>query len=73
MSDRLARILAACALALSLIGVVLGGYALHLNRQYRDDVRILGETLRALVRPGGVTPERLPLRNPPPVLDPDDR
>ena len=70
--DRLARTLAAVALALALLAVVLGGYAIVLGSQYREDVAALGETLRAMIGPGGGRAVELPMNGPPPTLELDD-
>lgn len=70
MTDRATRILALIALAVSFLSLVVGGYAVWLGEQYREDVRRLGEALSGSLE--GHTAEA-PLRGPPPELDPDDR
>lgn len=75
MKDRTARLLAATAVALSLVALVLAAYAVSLAGQGREDVRHLGESLtRALeLGRGRSNAAEVPLRSPPPQLDPDDR
>jgi hypothetical protein len=66
MGDRATRMLAAIALAVALLALVIAGYAVWLGQEYREDVRLLGESL------SGATHDP-PLHAPPPSLDPDDR
>jgi len=70
MNDRLARILAASALACALVAVVLAGYAVSIGETHVREVRRLTDGLRAIAPE---TTQALPLRPPPPELDPDDR
>lgn len=75
MKDRTARLLAATALALALVALVVAAYAVSIASQGRDDVRRLGESLTRALQLGGGRPgaTEVPLRSPPPQLDPDDR
>ncbi len=75
MKDRLARTLAATALAFALVALVLAAYAVSIASQGRDDVRRLGVSLTRALDVGGrrPTPVEMPMRPPPPQLDPDDR
>ncbi len=66
MSDRLARGIAAAALAVALVAVVVAAHAVRVANQYGEALETLGTTLRAL---RGT--ERLPLQSPPPTLDTD--
>ena len=43
--DKLARRLAASALALALVAVMLGAYAVNMGNQYLEDVRTLGQAM----------------------------
>lgn len=45
MSDRLARGLAATALAVALVAAILAGYSVSLSQQYLEDVQTLGEAM----------------------------
>ena len=62
MSDRLARALAASALAVALIAAILAGYAVTLGNRYLEDVRVLGEAMRRQ------QPEPMNSLGPPPQL-----
>ena len=75
MKDRLARTLAATAVAFGLVALVLAAYAVSIASQGRDDVRRLGESLTRALDVAGrpPAPVEMPLRPPPPQLDPDDR
>ena len=75
MKDRLARTLAATALAFALVALVLAAYAVSIASQGRDDVRRLGESLTRALDVGArrPTPVEMPMRPPRPQLDPDDR
>ena len=75
MKDRTARLRAATALALALVALVVAAYAVSVASQGRDDVRRLGESLTRALQLGGGRPgaAEVPLRSPPPPLDPDDR
>ncbi len=65
MNDRLARRLAAVALAFALIATMLAGYAVLVGQQYLEDVRVLGEAMETQRR-------QSPSLRPPPVqLDTD--
>ena len=65
-SARTTRAIALAALALSLVALVLAGYALHGQQQAHDDLRRIGRELSRSLAP------QLPMNPPPPGLDPDD-
>ncbi len=65
--DRLTRTLASVALALSLVSLVLAGYALYAQQQAEENMRQIGQELQRALTPGA-----LPMRGPPLGLDPDD-
>ena len=65
--DRVTRMLASLALALSLVSLVLAGYALYAQQRAEQNLRDVGDELRR-----ALTPAALPLRGPPVGLDPDD-
>ncbi len=67
MSDRVTRTLAAAALALSLVAVVLAGYALYAQQRSEENLRAIGQELQRTL-----TPHALPMQGPPLGLDPDD-
>jgi hypothetical protein len=75
MTDRVARLLAASALAVALVALVVASWAVSIASQGRDDVRRLGESLSRALEVGapGRAPLELPMRSPRPQLDPDDR
>ena len=62
--DRLARTLAAIGFAISLVALILAGYATHLGLRYLDDVQALGESLQE-------RSSEVPLNSPPLQLDTD--
>lgn len=71
MTDRVARTLASLALAVALVAAVLAGYAVVQGREYLEDVKSLGGALdRAMRDESGRN--TLPMRGPPPLLDPGD-
>lgn len=74
MTDRTTRLLAASALGVALVALVLAGYAVSLGQSYRDDVRTLGEAIRAAmkVRNGQPSAVEVPLRGPPPQIEAND-
>jgi hypothetical protein len=63
---RLTRALASFALALSLLALVLAGYALHAQRRAEESFRRIGRELSRSLGPSA------PLRHPPPALELDD-
>ncbi|MCC6876711.1 MAG: hypothetical protein IT378_20580 [Sandaracinaceae bacterium] len=65
MADRTTRSLALVALAVSLVALVLALYSVHEQRQSEERLRSIGRELRDSLTPA------LPLRAPPPGLDPD--
>ena len=67
MNDPVARRLAAAALAVSLLALVLAGWALRSQQQSEARLREVGEELQR-----ALTPAALPMRGPPLGLDPDD-
>lgn len=67
--DRVARRLAAAALAVGLIAVALGAYAVHLGARYLDDVETLGEALERGQR--AIPAADRALTGPPPALEVD--
>jgi hypothetical protein len=75
MTDRLARILAASALAVALVAFVVASWAVSIASQGREDVRRLGESLSRALEVGtpGRTGFEVPMRAPRPQFDPDDR
>ena len=66
-NDRVTRALASLAIALSLVSLVLAGYALYAQQTAEQNLREVGEELRR-----ALTPAALPMQGPPPGLDPDD-
>jgi hypothetical protein len=75
MKDPTARLLAAIALALALVALVVAAYGVSIASQGRDDVRALGTSLTRALEVSGGRPNapEMPMRGPPPELDPDDR
>ncbi len=63
---RTTRALAVVALAISLVALVLAGYALHAQQQAADDLHRIGRELSRSLAP------RMPPAPPPLGLDPDD-
>lgn len=61
-----ARTLAMIALAISLVALVLAGYALHAQQRAEADLRRIGRELSRQLAPD------MPLTPPPLGLDPDD-
>lgn len=73
MNDKLARNLAAAALGVSLFALVLAGYAVWMGKRYSDGMKVLGEQISQSLRVGD--PHRatqIPMRPPPPQLEPND-
>ncbi len=73
MSDRLARNLAAASFAVSLMALVLAGYAVWMGKRYSDGMQVLGEQISQSLRVGN--PNRatqIPMRPPPPQLEQND-
>lgn len=67
MNDRTTRVLASLAVAISLVSLVLAGYALYAQQKSEESFR---EISRELQR--ALTPSALPMHGPPPGFDPDD-
>ncbi len=61
-----ARALAMVALGVSLVALVLAGYALHAQQRAEEDLRRIGRELSRRLAPD------MPLTPPPLGLDPDD-
>lgn len=64
--ERLTRTMAGVALAVSLVALVLAGWAVHMQQASEARLREVGEELQR-----GLTPT-LPMRGPPLGLDLDD-
>lgn len=73
MNDRLARMLAATALGISLFALVLAGYAVWMGKRYSDGMKVLGEQISQSLRVGDHGNTSIPMRPPPPQLEEDDR
>jgi hypothetical protein len=75
VTDRVARALAASALAVALVALVVAAWAVSVASDGREDVRRLGESLSRALEVGGPGrgPFEVPMRSPRPQLDPDDR
>lgn len=71
MKDKVARALAAAALAVASVALVAAIYAIDLGQRYLEDVRTLGATLE--LRLGHPGTEPVQLRPPPIQLETDDR
>ncbi len=67
MSERTTRMLAIVAVALSLVAVVLAGYAVWAQQRSEDNLRQIGRELQR-----SLTPRALPMEGPPLGFDPDD-
>lgn len=65
--DRTARAMAGVALAVSLVALVLAGWALHAQQTSEERLREVGRELQR-----ALTPRALPMEGPPLELDPDD-
>ncbi len=65
--DSMTRTLASVALAISLLALVLAGYAVYAQQRSEDNLREVGRELQR-----ALTPRVLPMRGPPPGLDLDD-
>jgi len=65
-ADRTTRTLAQVAIAISLVSLVLAGYALYAQQQSEARYREVSEELQRALTP------QLPMRGPPLELDPDD-
>ena len=65
--DKMTRTLASLALALSLVSLVLAGYALYAQQEAEENLRQVGEELQR-----ALAPSALPMHGPPVGLDPDD-
>ena len=64
--DPVTRRLASLALAVSLLALVLAGYAVYAQQRAEENLRAIGQELERSLAP------RLPLGGPPLGLDPDD-
>lgn len=64
---KMTRTLASVALALSLVSLVLAGYALYAQQRAEETMRQIGEELQRVLAPSA-----LPPGGPPLGLDPDD-
>jgi len=67
MSDRITRTMASVALAISLVALVLGGYAVYAQQRAEENLREVGRELQR-----ALSPTVLPMRGPPVGLDLDD-
>ena len=67
VSDRTTRTLASIALAVSLVALVLAGYALYAQQRSEENLREIGRELQRTL-----TPQALPMQGPPLGFDPDD-
>ena len=65
--DRMTRGLASVALAISLLALVLAGYAVYAQQRAEENLRDVGRELQR-----ALSPRVLPLQGPPPGLDLDD-
>ena len=64
--DRLTRAMAGAALALSLVALVLAGWAVHMQQRAEQRLRDVGQELQRALTPA------LPMRGPPVGLELDD-
>lgn len=67
MSDRATRVLALLALSVSLVAIVLAGYAVRLHETRTHELEELSDSLRRALEARPV--RDAPLRPPPPELD----
>ena len=70
MNDRTARLLASVSIAIAIVSVIVAMYALSLAEQRSEEMRSLSDGVqRALAAQRS---SEVPLRGPPPQLDPGD-
>ena len=67
MTEKTTRVLATVAVAISLVALVLAGYAVYAQQQAEENLREIGQELQRALSPGA-----LPMHGPPPALDLDD-
>lgn len=70
MNDRTARLLAMISMGVAAVAIVVSMYALSLVQERSDELRALSEGVQRALAAQRVT--EVPLRGPPPVLDPGD-